>query len=935
MQRIKKIKGRRIVLFGVSVFFLLAGACQTLSSPSRDRIDLAGAWQMTCDSLSSATVSLPGTLDTNGEGIPNTSRNETSHLSRERTYEGPVCYTRKITIPARWEGRAIDLFMERTKPTRIWVDNQEVGANTYISVPQRYDLSQWLTPGTHTLTIEVDNSEAAVPPQILSNSHAYTASTQTNWNGILGDFFLEAAPDCRLDDVQVLTQAAARIVTVKLTVTNAQTTVSEMPVRLRVREEGATHKIVCDTVCPLTVKPIVGNVSKGTYTVTLPLDPTTPLWDEFNPHLLTLLVELENGDAQQVTFGLCDFTTRGTQFVVNDRTTFLRGKHDACVFPLTAHTAMDVATWQHYFQVAKSYGINHYRFHSWCPPEACFTAADREGIYLQPELPFWGSLDSTDHRLVDFLLAEGEAIQRAYGNHPSFVAFALGNELSGDRAVMQRLLAHFRAVDNRHLYAFGSNNYLGYEGYVAGEDFMTTARVGGEAWGTYTTHTRASFSFADAYDGGLMNHTYPNTLIDFSQAAGRCPVPVISHEVGQYQMYPNYDQIAKYTGVLKPWNLEIFRHRLEEAGMGEKADAFFQASGRWAVELYKAEIEMDLRTPGFGGFQLLDLQDYPGQGSAYVGVLDAFMDSKRLVEPLVWRGFCAPVVPLLETGKRVWTTDEPFQGRVVVANYGPDALTSHVKWSLTAVGTEGIAADSCLASGRLNAQAPQGAVSPVGDLTIGLTHVTRPIQAVLHLALEGSDTENRYTLWIYPASSHEPVTASKTYVTHRMDEAALRLLQEGGRVLLFPPKASLADTMIVGPLMQTDYWNYKMFKGICEWVKKPVSPGTLGLLIDADHPVFHTFPTLFHTDWQWFPIVKNSYPLRKECLPAVLGFTPDETQIIVQAIDNVERNYELGLLFSCRVGVGTLLVCMSNLTTQGNYVESRQFLQSLVTSGDK
>lgn len=338
------------------------------------------------------------------------------------------------------------------------------------------------------------------------------------------------------------------------------------------------------------------------------------------------------------------------RFGMNGKITFLRGKHDACVFPLTAHTAMDVQTWRHYFQVAKQYGINHYRFHSWCPPEACFEAADIESIYLQPELPIWGNVDINDKKLCDCLLKEGRNLHRAYSNHASFVMFGLGNEMSGDEGIAM-LIRSFQKEDSRHIYTSGSNNFLGFNGKQADKDYFTTCRVGGEADKLFNTHTRSSFSFAGAYDGGYLNHVYPNSMMDFLAANNLCDIPIIGHETGQFQMYPNYEEIKKYTGILKPRNIEIFKRRLESKGMIGQAHDFMVASGKWAALLYRADIEMNLRTPKWGGFQSLDLQDYPGQGPAYVGILDAFMDSKGLITPEEWRHFCSEVVPLFCTEK--------------------------------------------------------------------------------------------------------------------------------------------------------------------------------------------------------------------------------------------------------------------------------------------
>ena len=85
-----------------------------------------------------------------------------------------------------------------------------------------------------------------------------------------------------------------------------------------------------------------------------------------------------------------------------------------------------------------------------------------------------------------------------------------------------------------------------------------------------------------------------------------------------------------------------------------------------------------------------------------------------------------------------------------------------------------------------------------------------------------------------------------------------------------------------------------------------MSPGTLGILTDPDHPMFRHFPTDMHTNWQWFSILKQSYPFILDKFPA--GYKP-----IVQVIDNVERNHKLGLVFELAVGQGKLLVCMADL----------------------
>ena len=900
-------------------------ACtRQLPPDTQSRIPLEGNWGLQLDTAGTGiapdwltksctdSLFLPGITDMGKMGTYNTDMTLTTGLSREYVFEGKALYTKQIRIPEEWDGTSVRLVMERTKPTTIWIDGKEVGANNDISTAQQYDLSSYLFPGTHTVAILVDNGKQAVPEKVYGSSHAYSASTQTNWNGIIGDFYLESVPLCGIDDIQLYPDVAKKVVTARVTLRNP--------------DKGAGKGILSfyaeawntDKQHKTPVQTVEVDWTKPEQELELALGDKALLWSEFTPSLYRFSVSLKTDqsvDTEQATFGLRDFKTKGRQFTMNGKTTFLRGKHDACVFPLIAHTAMDVETWRHYFQVAKQYGINHYRFHSWCPPEACFEAADIEGIYLQPELPIWGNIDIDDTELCDYLLKEGRNLHRAYSNHASFVMFGLGNEMSGEEGLAM-LIQTFKKEDNRHIYSSGSNNYLGFKGKQANEDYFTTCRVGREGDKQFNTHARASFSFADAYDGGYLNHTYPNSEMDFSSANVLCDVPIISHETGQFQVYPNYEEIKKYTGVLKPRNFEIFKKRLEEAGMINLAYDFMMASGKWSALLYRADIEMNLRTPEWGGFQLLDLQDYPGQGSAYVGILDAFMESKGLIAPEEWRHFCSEVVPLFCTEKFCWTNDEALTGEVEIANYSESDLNSkQLSWTLTD------SKQQVLDKGVLPLQVKQGELAKVGTLKPAIASVRKAEKVTLALSIDGTPYRNDYSLWIYPAADKEVAPSEDICVTDDLD-AHLKYLTEGGKVLWFPSKDKHKD-QTVGGLFQTDYWNYRMFRTICENLDRPVSPGTLGILTDPGHPALADFPTEFHTNWQWFPIIKQSYPM-------ILDRLSDDYRPIVQVIDNVERNHKLGLLFEFKVGNGKLLVCMSDLKAVQDKPEARQFYRSIL-----
>ena len=824
---------------------LMSLGMQAQTNGVAQSLSLAGEWKVTLgDAKEVKRAMLPGTIDTNHLGFAPSDTTETTHLTRLYAYKGKATYSRTIEIPRQWKKGAVELFLERTKPTWVYLDGKLVDSCNYISTPQRYILPR-LKSGKHQLDIVVDNSRG-VPEQVYGSSHAYTEDTQTNWNGIIGEIKLGV----RSEELGVLRGRA---------------------------------------VSPMDMEKYQGRL--------------TP-----NSRLQTP-----------------NFEIRGAHFYADGHPVFLRGKHDAAVWPLTGHVDMTVEGWMKYLSTCKEYGINHVRFHSWCPPEAAFVAADKLGIYLQPELPFWGSFDDKDEVLMKFLHQEGENILREYGHHPSFRMMALGNELWGSIDKMKGFVDDFRKIAPDKYYTFGSNYYLGYQGVKEGMDYFTTCRIGGEGWGKYNTHTRGSFSFADAYDGGMINHFHPNTTMNFDEACdkwaspqpwqkkdGKAGIPIISHETGQFQTYPDYREIKKYTGVLYPYNFEMFRRRLAAAGMLSQADDFHKASGLWSVKLYKADIEMDLRTKNMAGFQLLDIQDYPGQGSAFVGILDAFMESKGITTPEEWRQWCSPIVPLIETDKLCYEAGETFKGKVLIANYGATSLRGKkMTWRISS-DEPSFNEDE----GKINIFTYNEGLLDAGELNLEL-HADKPAKVNLTLSIDGTEARNSYELWVYPRKT---VDKKNVVIAKNLTPDVVASLEKGAKVLWMPD--SLPYT--VGGLFQTDYWNYRMFKTICENNKKAVSPGTLGILTRPEHPIFKGFPTEMHTNWQWFPVIKESHPL-------VLDNFAKDYLPIVQVIDNIERNHKLGLVMEWKVGAGKLLVCMSDLEKASQYLEGRAFYQSVLS----
>jgi len=920
LHRVKFIK-----LFALLIFLPTISKGQNKGSDIR-YIDLSGKWQMCLDEKNVGIsekwyrkelndfVTLPGTLDENKKG--NLNRDTTDgHLNRQYAYYGPAWFQKVIYIPETWKDKRIELIMERTKVTHVWIDTIYLGTNNTIFSKQVYNIPDKISGAKHTLTILVDNNEKLIP---VAGSHAYSDDTQTNWNGIIGKFCLVASNYMRIEKVNVYPDIHAKQIKVRIKISNPGCKVKLANIELSA-EAWNTDKL---QNIETKVFRLSFSSPDSTFEMIYPMGDNVQLWSEFDPVLYKLQITLnannEIPDKQLVDFGMREFKTKGTQFTINGIKTFLRGKHDACVFPLTGYPPMDTAGWMRMFRIAKTYGINHIRFHSWCPPEAAFTAADILGIYLQPELPIWWAYKATDSSQVTFMLKEGKQILDNYGNQPSFVMFAMGNEIYQDRKYMKKLVDEFRAYDNCHLYAQGSNNFGGWPAYAVGDDYWTTFRTAPEK-DDCSTDVRSSISFVDAKEGGILNTVYPSASFNYSKAIKGISVPVIGHEIGQYQVYPNFAEMSKYTGILKPWNLELYKKRLTEKGMGNQAFDFFRASGMLSVLCYRADIETAIRTPGFGGFQLLDLQDYPGQGTSLVGMLDAFMDSKGLVKPEEFRHWCSNVVVLLEMEKYCWSNPETFRAKINIANYSNRSFQhKKIKWTISDDLTGSIIKESVISDVNI----PGGGITNTGTIELPLDKIKSAEKTKIKIEIEGSDYENSYCIWVYPKLEEIKIPDDIT-ISNKLDSKTISKLMNGSKILLFPNSKNFAEHSVACQFI-SEFWNYKMFTGFAKQNGRGYSPGTMGILTDPKHPIFNSFPTDFYTNWQWWPIVKYARPV-------ILDSMDNSTKPVVQVIDNINRNYKLGLIVEYKVGKGKLLICTSNLPEHSEKPEVRAFYISILT----
>jgi hypothetical protein len=908
--------------FIMHFFFLLFLTLFPISLSAQSELSLAGEWDLAFDKNLDGGVhrwlknkypykmQLPGTTDEAGLGDsltlkPLLDREALYQLARKHRYIGTAWYRRTITIPANWQGKQIELMLERVLwQSRVYVDGKPATPQQQesLSTPHRYDLTNLLTPGEHTILLRVNNEEQY---EISHNAlaHAYTDGTQTIWNGAIGRLTLTAYDPVYISHIRTETNS-----------TNAVAVQVELQNKTGKAAAGTLQLTACvnGKNLPVAKQTVRLDAGQQRVNVTYDLGANRQLWDEFSPKLYDLTAEFITDDGQstsqyKTTFGVRQLTNEAGLLHINGRRLFLRGTLECAIFPLTGHPPTDRAGWGKVFGTARQYGLNHIRFHSWCPPKAAFEVADSLGFYLQIEMPLWSLLVGEDPKADQFIRDEATRISREYGNHPSFCLWSMGNELEGRISFLTDLMAHLQQTDKRHLYTTTSYSFQPPHGSwpEPADDFFITQR-------TKLGWVRGQ---------GVFNQQSPAFTNDYSASLVGMPVPVVTHEVGQYAVFPNMAEIKKYTGVLEPISLISIKNDLEKKGLLPLAESYTKASGKLAAILYKEELERILRTKAASGIQLLDLHDFPGQGTADIGLLDAFWDSKGILTAEEFRQFCSPIVPLLRFPKATYRNSENFTATAELANFGATPLTEVTpEWSLTdETGKQ-------LAGGKLpKTTVPVGNGHPLGTIGARLSGIKTAKQLTLKLSLQGTPHYNTWHIWVYPVKV--PDASAEVFFT-QSTEAAMRALEQGKKVLLNPDYKEMVG--MEGKFVPV-FWSPVHF---------PAQAITMGLLCDPKHPALQNFPTDFHTDWQWWDL----------CTKSTTMILPDNRlSPIVRQIDNFANNRYLASIVEAKVGQGQLMLCSFDISSDLedrpvarqlrysllNYMNTKDFKPTVALSADE
>lgn len=934
------------------------------------RILLNGKWHVVLEDGTTGQMDLPGTLDENGIGHRDVGANQwhpdavlgnaageidkdapiATRFTRRHTYEGEARISRKITVPDYGTDRLFVL-AERARALRLLVDGEAcaVFRQGTLSTPYIFELTG-AAPGEHEFTFLSDNSYPGMPKAAIYYSSAATDETQTNWNGILGECSMYTRPQNFIDSLRVYPRAVK-----KEEKNKAGGYVLDVCVELA---PGA-KKVYKDAKIILQSEALAAGELEDTQTLTeiisysgeglaeagtdkeenpktmeiwfrdLPLRENVKLWDEDEGNLYEMAVTLDNGMSAEdkggstaecrTRFGIRSFGDNGSgRLALNGRAIFLRGEANCAEYPETGHPPMTIPEWKEMLLKYRSYGINFVRFHSHCEPEAAFAAADELGMLLQPELSHWDPKDAFGtEESYRYYRAELVDLLKTYANHPSFVMLTLGNELQAQdegRERMRELVRTAKRMDPTRLYANGSNAFYGEEGCDPESDF-------------YTSQSCKDVVIRGTFSGmrGYLNENYPSADRTYDEAMAEIgkeyQKPVFSFEVGQFEVLPDFEELESFHGISDPVNLKLIKKRVEERGLLPTWEKYVEATGELSRLAYREEIEAAMRTRELSGISLLGLQDFPGQGTALVGMMNSHLEPKPydFARPERFREFFQECRILVKLPHYTYEAGERLIAEVEAANFGKENIEGVFCWTLA--GKKSVSENGNCEPAEIKSKntviatgedteitiCRPGSYTEVGSLDIPLDFVEK--NTALTLKVRIGDSISAYPIWVYRKTT--PVCPENVYETRAFDMKTREILQNGGRVYLSPDadKESLPNS--IKTQFTTDFWSVGTFAD---------QEGGMGQLIDTEHPIFKEFPTDFHTDWQWWIMATKR---------AVI--LPHPMKTIITEMDSYAFLRPMAQMIEFRCLKGKVLLSTMELHKSQQYPEVRALQASIYT----
>lgn len=830
-------------------------------------IDLSGKWRYETDSsnigitekfyerkLCHENFVLPGDACLNGIGkkfepFDSLSYEAVRTLRPKFEYIGALWLQREFELPKEAEDKYITLFLERVNiASDLWIDGVKIDRQIIeITTPHIYNLTGKIKSGIHTITLRVDNSNLL---NIDGMASGYSVDTQSIWNGITGKIELRYEELFHMSNIQIF--PSQKSVHIKLTAHSDC---------LKPNDRRDVSFDIC-AISPdgkkLRAKKLHYTLFNKKQIIHIDYQIKNPkYWDEFNPELYTMTFKMSyknHSDEKEVKFGMRTISAQGRDFVLNGKKIALRGTLDCGIYPLTGYPPTDLDTWIKTFKTVKEYGLNHVRFHAWCPPDIAFTAADLVGVYVSAEMPLWLNVDvcalSTGDDPIHQLYFHNEAVKISeyFGNHPSFIMFSNGNELLGDFEMLENITTQIKAFDNRRLYTLTSNFD---RPTTPADDYFSAFEAAGHRVRVQVFHDVVA----------------EHTRLSYDDAIKAIEMPVVSFEVGQYCVYPDVDSVSDYTGNLLPANFEFIKQEMIKHNVYHMLEEYKNASGKFAALMYKEDIEASLRTHHMGGFQLLGLCDYTGQGTATIGLLDVFWNSKNIITSKQFRHFCSPVVPLMKANRIFMNTDK-FEAEFDLYDYGKDKIKFPV-FNLALYDGDTKIYETKTRRKRVS---------------FPLDFITK--STCINAVLSVNDYSNSWNIFVYKKEDKKyPVTIIKN-----IGEGFNNIVENGGKAIFMMSEKNLRYP--IEGLFKPAFWSPAHFP----------SDRACGLICDASHGIFEHFPTSSYADFQWKHPIDNS-------VSPVVASLPQDFKYIIEPVPNFYNNIRRSPLFEAKVGNADILFC--------------------------
>ena len=882
---------------------LVAQPAARQPSEQRPSIDLSGEWEFKLDPLDAGRagkwfeetvpyerkIQVPGAWNAQGAAYEQeavlreyeakllneqkqlfglgTLGKESESAKLSSVYPGPAWYRRKVKIPEDWKGRIPWLvFGGIHREAEVWVNGQSVGTHRSYLTPFRINLSSQAKAGdTITIAARVDARRSKEVDPLMGCFDTLDFLYIT-WGGLHRGVELEATEASRIRDLFVVPQLASGTAEIRVAIDGPKT--GQLALAAQILDAaGASVASIQQSVA-------------GDAEAVLPVRMANAKpWAPKTPYLYTARVRfLSDGkviDTRSVRFGMREFKVAGGKFLLNGQPIFLRGYGDDCIFPNTICPPSDKAEFHRGLALAREYGFNYVRHHSWMPPEEYLDAADELGMMLQPEFPFAYRWDlPTTPEAQQSALEQWQAMIRLHRNHPSIVTWCMGNELYDSFGLAPEMYRMAKRLDpTRAVIDSDGCNFKHQDRETL--DFMVV-------------------QFGEGDSIGFQDTKY-NIPAEIRK-------PVVAHEMGYFVTLPDLKQLGLFRNGVRPYWLLQARDLAERNSLVADYPDWLASSYRLQAACLKNNLEAARRSR-LSGTSVWLFQDYPNCAE---GVVDMFFRPKG-VSPEEFRKFNAPTVLLLDAPRRSWRSGETVDLKFLVSRFEDAPSAATLRWELKS-GKEALASGA-----REQLQVDAGGVQELAMLKLEIPR--RPRAERLTLSAELTDAtgkiDNSWNLWVFPTEllgegSHKlrssgfdglqklypwtlagpphPTPAdTDLLVTTRLDQETRDYLEAGGRVFLLEPS----------PAFAFEKTNFRL----SSWD----GGGPSGTILDRNHPALRDMPSDGWCDLQFYSLIQGSKPVFLNPLPA-------KVRPLVRCIDRPTRLMDRAYLFEASVGRGKLLV---------------------------